>query len=550
MNFDLVTNNETCQYLVSQAPLSLIYYSHIPTVLVGLFMGVFIFLKSGRTLASRLLLVLVTLFAVWSLFDLILWTNYDTRLTMFFWSPLGMISMVICAVALYFTYVFFDGKDISFVKKLAIFGPIIPMIVLSPTALNLNTFNDATCEAVENHWFVNYSNIFGFAVIFWILVIAFMRYRKANNHKLKNQIVLFAVGIELFLASFFVTGYIASVTENFNIVIYGLFGMPVFMALLAYLIVKFKAFDIKLLGTQSLVITLVFLIGAQFFYVKTQTNFILTTVTFLLVILTGVFLVRSFKKSEERKEELQIMADRLAISNDRLRELDNTKTEFISIASHQLRTPLTAIKGYCSLLIENSYGNLGDPVKEILHRIVLSNDRLVNLVENLLSVSRMEAGRMEYKFEEQRFEDIITELYDSFSFAAKSKNLTLNLSLPEHPLPVLQLDKQKIQEVISNLIDNAIKYTNVGNVDVTLDQNPENKKVRFTVKDSGIGIPKEEIPFLFTKFSRGKDINRLHANGTGLGLYVAKNIIEAHKGAISIESEGDGKGTAFIVELG
>lgn len=85
---------------------------------------------------------------------------------------------------------------------------------------------------------------------------------------------------------------------------------------------------------------------------------------------------------------------------------------------------------------------------------------------------------------------------------------------------------------------------------VTLDQNPENGKVRFTVKDSGIGIPKEEIPFLFAKFSRGKDINRLHANGTGLGLYVAKNIIEAHKGTINIESEGDGKGTSFIVELG
>ncbi len=549
MIFDLVSNNETCFYLVTQtAPLSLIYYSHIPTTIVALFMGVFVFLKSGKTLSSRLLLTISLLFAWWAISDLILWTNFDTRLTMFFWAPLGMISMLILAFALYFTYVFFDGKDISFAKKLAIFSPIIPAVLLTPTVLNLNVFNDFSCEAVENEWFVNYYNLFGLLVIVWIAVLSIVRYRKADSQS-RRQIAYFALGIELFLFSFFVTGYVASILGDFNIVIYGLFGMPIFMAFLAYLIVRYKAFDIKLLGTQALVITLVFLIGAQFFYVKTQTSFFLTTITFLLVIATGILLIRSFKRSEERKEELQVMADRLAVSNDKLRELDNTKTEFISIASHQLRTPLTSIKGYCSLLLEGSYGKVDPLVEEVLHRILLSNDRLVNLVENLLNISRMEAGRMEYKFEDNRVEDILSELYDSFSIAASAKKLAFDLKLPEQPLPIVPLDKQKMQEVFSNLIDNAIKYTQEGSVSVTVEAGTE-RKIKVTVKDSGIGTPKSEIPFLFAKFSRGKDINRLHANGTGLGLYVAKNIVEAHKGTIRIESEGDGKGTSFIVELG
>ena len=244
------------------------------------------------------------------------------------------------------------------------------------------------------------------------------------------------------------------------------------------------------------------------------------------------------------------MADRLAVSNERLRELDHTKTEFISIASHQLRTPLTSIKGYCSLILEGAYGDVNPDLEEVIHRLIFSNDRLVNLVENLLNISRMEAGRMEYQFEEQPVEDILKELYASFTFAATSKKLDFKLTLPESPLPHLKLDKQKIQEVFSNLIDNAIKYTNEGDVVIEAKYDQEKNKVHITVKDSGIGIPKEEVQFLFTKFSRGKDINRLHANGTGLGLYVAKNIIEAHKGKIWIESEGEGKGTTFVVELG
>lgn len=549
MIFNSITANEICYQFVQANDTALLYYSHIPTALAALFMSFFVFMKSKKSLISKLLLTIAVLFCVWSGLDLAIWKSFDTRLTMFFWSMLSLFSMLLVAFSLYFTYVFFDGSDVSFGKKFAIFGPIIPAIILAPTMFNLSSFDAVLCEAVENEWFVMYVNFFGFFVILWITILAFMRYRKAEKHQ-KQQIVFFTIGMEFFLFSFFITSYLASLLGNFNLVVYGLFGMPVFTVFLAYIIVKYRVFNIKILGTQALVLALIFLISTQFFYAKTQTSFILTAITFLLVVIAGVLLIQSFKRSEERKEELQVMADRLSVSNDKLRELDNTKTEFISIASHQLRTPLTSIKGYCSLLLEGSYGKLNTMTEEVLHRIVYSNDRLVDLVENLLNVSRMEAGRMEYMFEDTDIETILRDLYEGFVFTAQSKKLKFVLNLPKEPLPLLHMDKQKMQEVFSNLIDNAIKYTQAGDVVITAERRMGNHSVRVIIKDSGIGIPAAEIPLLFAKFSRGTDINRLHANGTGLGLYVAKNIIEAHKGSVWIESDGEGKGTSFIVELG
>jgi signal transduction histidine kinase len=549
MNFDIITNNEICHILISQAPLELISYSHIPTALFSLIASIFIFIKSGRILVTRLLLIISSLFALWSALDLAVWTSYNPHYTMLAWMPLGALFALIYAFSLYFSYVFFDKDDISLRLKWLIFGPTLPVLLLTGTKWNIVGFNGFTCEAIEGKWFTNYYHLYGGVVVVLVLILAWMRYRSATSRFSKRKILLFGIGMELFLIAFFVAGFLASLLDNFMIGLYGLFGMPLLFAFLGYLIVSFRIFDVKLFGVQALVFTLVSLIGAQFFFVKTPIDFTLTVVTFFLVLVTGYFLIRSFKQSEERKDELQIIADRLAISNERLRELDSTKTEFISIASHQLRTPLTSIKGYCSLLLEGSYGKIDHAVEEILHRIVLSSDRLVNLVENLLSISRMESGRMEYAPEKQHIEKILSEIYDSFALAAAAKKLSFKISLREKPVHMLLLDKQKIQEVFSNLIDNALKYTNYGGVEVIVTEDRYEQKVRVVVKDTGIGIPAEEIPFLFVKFSRGKDTNRLHANGTGLGLYVAKNIIEAHKGTIHIESEGAGKGTSFIVEF-
>ncbi len=258
-------------------------------------------------------------------------------------------------------------------------------------------------------------------------------------------------------------------------------------------------------------------------------------------------IVRATSKLQTTNNRLQIMANRLAQANDQLRKLDNAKTEFISIASHQLRTPLTAVKGFVSLLLEGSYGKLSKEIKSTLNKVYLSNERLIQLVEDLLNVSKIEAGRMDYQFEKTQLIDVCRELFDTFIIRAKERRLKLELKISSKKIPEVMTDRNKIREVISNLIDNAIKYTLKGGVIVKITSS--NNRVQIAIIDTGIGVPAEETPYLFQKFSRGKDISRLNTGGTGLGLHVGKKIMEALHGKIWLESAGTNKGSTFFIEV-
>jgi signal transduction histidine kinase len=258
-------------------------------------------------------------------------------------------------------------------------------------------------------------------------------------------------------------------------------------------------------------------------------------------------LIKSVDSEIKRKNELQEIATKLAVANEELRRLDNTKSEFISIASHQLRTPLTAIKGFLSLVLEGSYGKISLEVEDVINKAYSANNHLVDLVENLLNISRIESGRIQYSFAKTDIADVIRELADSFSVVAKGRHLNLAFVYPEVPLPLFLMDSQKIREVISNMIDNALKYTQEGGVAVRLSRDGE--KIRVAVSDTGVGIAPEDLSVLFQKFRRGKESGKVNVSGTGLGLYVGKSFAEAHGGRIFVESEGVGKGSTFILEL-
>ncbi|EKD59046.1 MAG: PAS/PAC sensor signal transduction histidine kinase [uncultured bacterium] len=568
MDYNLITNNATCHQMIADTvPISLVYYSHIPTAIIALLVGFFVFLKNKKDLLARLLLALSITFSLWLVGNFIVWImNYNTLLTMVAWSPLGLINAIFFILSLYFVYVFIDKKDISFKVKILLAILSLPIIIMAPTKMNLSGFSMSWCEAMEQDFFLNYVFYFEIFISVWIAILSIQRYLKAKK-EVRTQILLLSVGIILFLVSFFGASQIAIYTENFDYELYGLFGMTIFMGFLAYLIVQYHVFNVKLIAAQALVVSMILLVGSQFFFATNSTAIVLTGVTLALSLGFGYMLIRSVKQEVERKEQLQVMADKLAGANDQLRKLDNAKTEFISIASHQLRTPITAIKGFASLLLEGSYGELGDSVKGALEKIYGSSERLVSLIEDLLNVSRIESGRMQFAFEKANVEKLIKELYDNFILIAKTKEFFLELKMPKTPLPEIMMDYTKIRELTSNFIDNALKYTEKGGVTISaelrdsgviIDENGfviPNKKsefgqmIRITVSDTGIGIPKEEIPYLFKKFSRGKDVSRLNVGGTGLGLYVGKAIAEAHHGQVWVESEGDKKGSSFIIEI-
>ncbi len=548
MEFDFVTNLASCAALIEQNAdfVKVIYYSHIPVALIALLIGGFVFFKKKNDLSSRALFLITVSFSVWSVLDLISWVGTDSRLIMFAWSLLGLVNALVFIFSFYFLYVFTSKKDASLKMKLLMGLGLLPIVILTPTQFNLSGFDVASCQAVEGSSFVIYYYLFDLVLFFGTIVFEIIGYRKADQ-KFKKQVFLLSLGINLFLLSFIVSGFLASYLEIFSLVVYGLFGMIFFVMFLAYLIVRYQVFNLKLIGAQALVVGLISLIGSQLFFVRELTNYILVAITFVLAAIFGIILIRSVKEEVRRKEELQALTQELAIANQELKRLDAAKSEFISIASHQLRTPLTAIKGYISLILEGSYGVVTPTLQDILNKVYIVNNRMGQLVEDLLNISRIESGRVQYNFTEAQIEPIVADAVDMFTIMAKEKKLSLKIKLPKKTLPKLMLDVNKIREVISNLIDNALKYTKEGGVTVSVEG--KQNCVVIAVQDTGIGVDQKESKRLFEKFTRSSETMKLDVSGTGLGLYVGKNFVEAHGGLISVESEGPGKGSTFIIKL-
>lgn len=526
----------------------LIYYSHLGPVLLSFALLLLVLSTTKKWVLHYLLIALILFFSAWTILDLMLWATEKSEYVMFIWSIMIFFEVLIYAAAFYFFRVFILQRDIGWPLKFSIISVFFPLLIFAATQHNLNYFDYTNCdrEAVEGGlWSYAYLVEAGF--IFLILFTLFSRVAQMKQRGELRKSLLVASGIILFLAAFSWGNISGSLTEDWSIGQYGLFGMPVFIGFLTYAIVKYQAMNIRVMAVQVLVAAIALLIGAQFFFVRSALNQTLTIITLFLVVIFGMLLIRSMKKEIQRKEELQEISDRLAIANTELHRLDTAKSEFISIASHQLRTPLTAIKGFVSLLLEGAYGRLEPAVADTLNKVYLANARLMNLVENLLNISRIEAGRIQYQFAPTKLEDILTELHELFILAAHEKGLRFNISLPPVPLPILSLDGAKIREVVSNVIDNSIKYTETGDVLVAAEQ--KGTKVVVTVSDTGVGIDPDDLPRLFKKFERGKDAVQVNVSSTGLGLYVGKSFIEAHGGTIRAESAGKGKGAQFILEL-
>lgn len=229
------------------------------------------------------------------------------------------------------------------------------------------------------------------------------------------------------------------------------------------------------------------------------------------------------------------------------KQLESMKLDFVSMAAHELRTPLTSIKGYLSVFIKENQAKLSSDQQMFLNRISISTQTLMSLVENLLNVSRVERGAFSMYKEEIDWVKLVCQTVDDYKLRAKEKNQLLEFIEPQQTIPKISADKLRISEVIYNLIANALNYTAPGGtIQVWIEA--DSNAVITHVKDTGEGIPKEAIPHLFTKFFRISGNLEQGSKGTGLGLYIAKSIIDMHKGKIWVNSEL-GKGSIFSFSI-
>jgi two-component system phosphate regulon sensor histidine kinase PhoR len=239
----------------------------------------------------------------------------------------------------------------------------------------------------------------------------------------------------------------------------------------------------------------------------------------------------------------------LLIIHDISREkmVEKMKTEFVSIAAHQLRTPISAIKWTLRMILDGDLGPINDEQREFLDKTYKSNERMINLINDLLNVTRIEEGRQVYNPVVADIEEVIRGLIANYEDMARQKNLNLSFEKIAPVVPTVKIDLEKIKLVASNLIENSLKYTPAGGkISVTLGEEDGNAMVEVT--DTGIGIPAEQQDRIFTKYFRSANAIKAETEGTGLGLFIAKNIVEAHGGKIHFVSE-PGRATKFSFVL-
>jgi len=250
-----------------------------------------------------------------------------------------------------------------------------------------------------------------------------------------------------------------------------------------------------------------------------------------------------------RKLEIEVehATHELAVANDQLRDLDKAKSEFLSIASHQLYTPLTALRGYLSMIKEGDFGRVPPKQKPVYDILEKSSARLISLIRELLDISRIESGRLELNLESIDLAAMSAALIKDLLPNAINKDLDLLFKPPTTKLPHVIGDRQRLRQVMLNFIDNAIKYTDQGEVIVTVTL--DHQYLVFAVTDTGRGLEESEISKLFTKFTRVGGAAQSNTEGTGLGLYVARQIVEEMHGTVDVTSPGLGRGSTFSMHI-
>lgn len=246
------------------------------------------------------------------------------------------------------------------------------------------------------------------------------------------------------------------------------------------------------------------------------------------------------------EQRINAATKELRASNAQLQRLDEAKDEFISMASHQLRTPLTSIKGYISMIIDGDVGKISDRQKHMLEEAFISSERMVRLINDFLNVSRLQTGKFVIEKRDTDLAKVVQQEIESLEQNAKARNLKFTVSVPKK-MPILSLDEGKIRQVIMNFADNAIYYSKEKST-IKVSLKLDKQDVWFSVKDNGIGVPESEQANLFSKFFRAANARRQRPDGTGVGLYLAKRVIQDHHGDVFVESK-EGKGSTFGFQL-
>ncbi len=516
------------------------------TFLITTYLGISVFLKNKHSWTSRLFLAL-------SLFiDSYIVVNYlslhppqPTAESQLFWIRVVMFVCSFIGPSLLLLVCTFPGERFTLKKR---YLALIGVLMASSAAASLGTLVFKSIDYSTGEPLpipgsgipIFFADFVGLFLLSFIVLI--FKYRKSSG-KEKVQNFYFILGV---IATF---SFMALSTVIFVVVLktsatvfLGPLSSVMLMLFIAYAIFKYGLFDIKIIATEALVVFLTIILISEGVLSGTLLGAMFKFFFAVLVALLGILLVKSVRKEIKNKEELVTLAESLEKANTLLQEADKQKTEFLTMASHQLRTPLSILKGYIELIKDGTYGRVDKTMVKVLEDMDINNEHLVKLVDKLLDITRLEQGRTKYTFAMVNMCALIDEATNDLKIKAKEKKLKVEWVCPAQ-MPQIYCDQEKMHHVIYNFIDNALKYSEKGIVRVTLEE--QGGGVVFRVHDQGIGFEKSDENNFFQKFYRGDNVRTIGIDGTGLGLYVCRKFVEAHSGRVWARSEGLGKGSEF-----
>ena len=433
----------------------------------------------------------------------------------------------------------------KFKKGFLIFNIIVLCINVFIIYLSIKT--PFIVESVTDFYNYETGSLFGiysiyFIVLFIFYCVYFVREYRDSSDTFRNQVKLILTGINITVLTAIFVSFILPI---FGITRLNVLDSPstIFLVIFSvYSIIKYKFLDIKLITAEVFAALLVILNFINFINAENSDEKIESLFIFVATLIFGFLLIRSVDSEIKRREEVTKLAHSLEKANLRLQELDRQKTDFLSIASHQLRTPLSIAKGYLELLTDGAYGKMSPESKEILRQMDESNEHLVKLVDEFLDITRIEQGRTKFVFEDKNIVDLISGVVKELKDRANDKGLDIVWKSSKEK-KIINMDDEKIRHVIFNFIDNAIKYSDKGKIHVSWLSEKNGVSVR--VKDNGFGFGEEDEVNFYQKFYRGKNVEGTNVGGTGLGLFVCRKFIEAHGGHVWAHSAGLGKGSEF-----
>ena len=520
--------------------------------------------SNTRKKMTRMFSLMIALMLIWVNFAFLARVTNPDQGVVFIRLAWSITPLFFAVIYFFITELFDPDSSFGLSKKALLFLGVInaSFIIFSPLVISDIWF---TAEGVVDIAYGGWEWVFFWQVLLISVLIVYKLIKqltKETEKRKKDKIKYLLAGFSFFLLMNGVFNIILPVFfEVFNLYAFGDYSTIIFLSLMAYAITRKDLFNVKaVLSTMAVgLISILLMIDlivftADIFWIR-----IMKGIIFLAFVSFGIVLIKSVAKEVERREELEKLSDKLVETNlklkkanNKLKKLDQAKSEFMSIASHQLRTPLTAIKGYLSMIVDGSYGDISEEAEEKMTDILGSSERLISLVNDLLNVSKIESGKIEMDFQENKIVDFIEKSIKELKIVAEKEGLYLKMQSEVDEDQIVEFDESRFRQVILNIIDNAIKYTKEGGITISLkSQKLESGRdsVLIEIADTGEGMTEEEVKNIFESFSRGSAGDLMHAEGAGLGLYIAKKFVDMHNGSIWIESDGKGKGTSFFIEL-